>query len=137
MTEFINLGKHCSVHSCQQLDFLPFTCPRCLKVYCQDHRQFEKHQCSVTIDKTVPVCPLCNQIIPVFRNKGEDPNEKVDKHIRDGCPKVNYQEDIKTFKCSFHGCKEVEVQKIECKLCHHIFCFKHRLNLIFNFNLIL
>ncbi|KAF6158553.1 hypothetical protein GIB67_040067 [Kingdonia uniflora] len=27
--EFPNLGKHCSVEDCKQIDFLPFTCDRC------------------------------------------------------------------------------------------------------------
>ncbi|PVH65066.1 hypothetical protein PAHAL_2G416300 [Panicum hallii] len=27
--EFPNLGKHCSVGDCNQIDFLPFTCDRC------------------------------------------------------------------------------------------------------------
>ena len=32
--EFPNLGKHCSVGDCNQIDFLPFTCDRC------DHVRF-------------------------------------------------------------------------------------------------
>ncbi|PVH65067.1 hypothetical protein PAHAL_2G416300 [Panicum hallii] len=31
--EFPNLGKHCSVGDCNQIDFLPFTCDRCDHVY--------------------------------------------------------------------------------------------------------
>ncbi|OAY73065.1 Zinc finger AN1 and C2H2 domain-containing stress-associated protein 13 [Ananas comosus] len=27
--EFPDLGKHCSVDDCKQIDFLPFTCDRC------------------------------------------------------------------------------------------------------------
>ena len=30
--EFPDLGKHCSVDICKQIDFLPFTCDRCLQV---------------------------------------------------------------------------------------------------------
>ncbi len=33
----------------------------------------------------IPICPLCGASVPVRR--GEDVNAKVDKHIRDGCPK--------------------------------------------------
>jgi len=32
--EFPDLGKHCSVGDCNQIDFLPFTCDRC------DHVRF-------------------------------------------------------------------------------------------------
>jgi len=31
--EFPNLGKHCSVSDCRQLDFLPFTCDCCNQVH--------------------------------------------------------------------------------------------------------
>lgn len=30
---FPNLGKHCSVDDCRLIDFLPFTCDCCHKVY--------------------------------------------------------------------------------------------------------
>ena len=30
--EFPDLGKHCSVDYCKQIDFLPFTCDRCIQV---------------------------------------------------------------------------------------------------------
>jgi hypothetical protein len=29
---FPNLGQHCSVSDCQQIDFLPFSCDACNKV---------------------------------------------------------------------------------------------------------
>ncbi|XP_073115979.1 uncharacterized protein [Elaeis guineensis] len=32
MPEFPDLGNHCSVEDCRQIDFLPFTCDRCKKV---------------------------------------------------------------------------------------------------------
>lgn len=30
--QFPDLGKHCSVEDCKQIDFLPFTCDRCRQV---------------------------------------------------------------------------------------------------------
>lgn len=30
--EFLDLGKHCSVEECRQIDFLVFTCEGCKKV---------------------------------------------------------------------------------------------------------
>ena len=32
----MDIGKHC--HYCKQLDFLPFTCPKCNEIFCGDHR---------------------------------------------------------------------------------------------------
>ncbi|XP_064641155.1 AN1-type zinc finger protein 1-like [Lineus longissimus] len=41
----LNIGEHCSVHSCQQLDFLPFECKWCHQIYCLSHRSPDDHQC--------------------------------------------------------------------------------------------
>eukprot|EP00466_Bigelowiella_natans_P006743 jgi/Bigna1/86374/estExt_fgenesh1_pg.C_100064 len=32
-----------------------------------------------------PICPMCSVAVPIRR--GEDPNERVDRHIMEGCPK--------------------------------------------------
>jgi len=46
MAEFPNLGKRCGVLICQQLDFLPFECIHCKKLYCLDHRTIDGHNCT-------------------------------------------------------------------------------------------
>eukprot|EP00794_Sanderia_malayensis_P007912 gene7912-8767_t len=43
--EFPALGKQCSVEFCQQLDFLPFSCDACSKVFCVNHKERSSHQC--------------------------------------------------------------------------------------------
>ncbi|KAF2345964.1 Zinc finger AN1-type [Trinorchestia longiramus] len=43
--EFPELGHHCHVASCQQLDFLPLTCQYCSLTHCKDHSQPDDHQC--------------------------------------------------------------------------------------------
>lgn len=32
--DLMALGQHCSLPDCQQLDFLPFKCDSCNKVFC-------------------------------------------------------------------------------------------------------
>ncbi|XP_022344600.2 AN1-type zinc finger protein 1-like [Crassostrea virginica] len=46
MAEFLNLGKHCSLDGCKQIDFLPFTCTSCQKVFCLDHKFPDDHSCT-------------------------------------------------------------------------------------------
>ncbi|XP_061197863.1 AN1-type zinc finger protein 1-like isoform X2 [Saccostrea echinata] len=46
MAEFPNLGKHCSLEGCKQIDFLPFTCESCQQVFCLDHKFPDNHSCS-------------------------------------------------------------------------------------------
>jgi|AntRauTorckE6833_2_1112554.scaffolds.fasta_scaffold87462_2 predicted nucleic acid binding AN1-type Zn finger protein len=43
--EFPNLGKHCDLKNCRQLDFLPFYCRDCKKYYCKDHSYKKDHKC--------------------------------------------------------------------------------------------
>ncbi|CAL9224670.1 unnamed protein product, partial [Arabidopsis halleri] len=70
--EFPDLGKHCSVDVCKQIDFMPFTCDRCLQVLCLDHRSYMKHDCprDVTVVNT-----------GVWLNPEEDSNANWDKHV--------------------------------------------------------
>ncbi|KAL3858582.1 hypothetical protein ACJMK2_008855 [Sinanodonta woodiana] len=46
MAEFTSLGKHCSVPHCKQLDFLPFCCGGCSKIFCSNHRLEDSHDCT-------------------------------------------------------------------------------------------
>ncbi|XP_052229300.1 AN1-type zinc finger protein 1-like isoform X2 [Dreissena polymorpha] len=46
MAELPNIGKHCSVGSCKLLDFLPFACDGCKKIFCSEHRVKDVHCCS-------------------------------------------------------------------------------------------
>jgi len=123
--EFPNLGKHCSDRSCQRLEFLPYTCERCKRVFCQDHRKFVDHNCPIQVDRVVPVCPLCAQIIPLL--PGEDANEKVARHMDAGCrPEKSVVPILDDHACSMPRCKEKEHQKCICQLCNKNFCYKHK-----------
>jgi len=121
--ELPDIGQHCSIPLCQQLDFLPYTCTRCKKVYCANHRRAETHNCSVVVDRVIPSCPVCGQVIPVKPN--EDPNVVVARHIDDGCPQVQGTKD--KFVCEMHGCNVSGLaEKFNCPGCGHAFCLSHR-----------
>jgi len=126
--EFPSLGQHCSEKTCNLLDFLPMKCDACGKIYCKDHVQYSTHQCpdSYKKDVQVPVCPLCNQPVPVKR--GEAPDIRVGEHIDRDCqadPAVAKRK-VFTNKCSQKGCKQKEVVRITCDGCYLNYCLRHR-----------
>ncbi|XP_018423496.1 PREDICTED: AN1-type zinc finger protein 1 isoform X1 [Nanorana parkeri] len=41
----VEIGQHCDVEHCGQLDFLPFICDGCSKVFCLVHRNRDSHGC--------------------------------------------------------------------------------------------
>lgn len=125
--EFPSLGNQCGVANCKQLDFLPFTCDLCKKIFCKDHRQYDAHSCEEahSKDNIVPNCPLCGAIIVV--QAGQDPNIAVDQHIASGC--VTPQKPKKKSHpnaCSKKGCKKKELIPIQCTACGLKFCLTHR-----------
>jgi len=123
--EFPDLGKHCTVQSCKLLDFLPFRCDACKKIFCLDHRHYLSHACPMadTKDTVVPSCPLCGQMIRVY--KGEDIDAKMESHISGGC-KPMHEEGGKANPCSVRSCKKGELVPILCPYCHNNFCLAHR-----------
>ncbi|GBG83677.1 hypothetical protein CBR_g37478 [Chara braunii] len=126
---FPDLGKHCSVESCKLIDFLPFQCDKCDKVFCLEHRTYQNHQCANanTGDVAVLVCPMCAKSVRLVPN--EDPNITWERHVQDGCDPSNYERlTQKKAKCPVPGCKEVMTfsNKVTCKECHVEVCLKHR-----------
>lgn len=41
----LNIGKHCDIKDCHQLDFLPFECDSCSKIFCLEHKSTTSHDC--------------------------------------------------------------------------------------------
>ncbi|KAL0911461.1 hypothetical protein M5K25_019604 [Dendrobium thyrsiflorum] len=125
---FPNLGKHCSVEDCKLIDFLPFTCDCCDKVFCLQHRSYAKHLCpnANQMDVTVLVCPLCAQGVRLVPN--EDPNITWDLHVNGDCDPSNYQKVTKKKRCPAPGCREILVfsNTIRCKDCTQEHCLRHR-----------
>lgn len=126
--ELPDLGKHCTVSSCNKLDFLPIKCDACSQIFCEEHYQYAVHDCSNAYKKNnqVPVCPLCNIPIPVKR--GNAPDIAVGAHIDNDCQSDPAKNNRKVFtnKCSLKGCKAKEVIPIVCSECTYNYCLKHR-----------
>jgi len=120
--EFHDVGKHCDWSECKQLDFLPYRCDGCHKTFCQDHRLPRDHSCVNPPIQQVysPSCPLCGTVVAV--KKGEDPNWKVEQHIRAGCPSKPRH----PHKCHVRGCTGYELVAVKCNKCHRNVCLKHR-----------
>ncbi|KAF9596042.1 hypothetical protein IFM89_006969 [Coptis chinensis] len=126
--EFPDLGKHCSVDICKQIDFLPFTCDRCYQVFCLEHRSFARHQCpnANKQDVTVVICPLCAKGVRLIPD--EDPNITWETHVNTDCDQSNYAKATKKKKCPVPGCRELLTfsNTIRCKDCNVDHCLKHR-----------
>ncbi|XP_021371212.1 AN1-type zinc finger protein 2A-like [Mizuhopecten yessoensis] len=126
--ELPHLGTHCSNKSCKQLDFLPMKCDACSQIFCGDHITYNCHQCTESYkkDNQVPVCPLCNQPIPI--KKDEMPDVVVGQHIDNDCQSdpARKRRKIYTNRCSHKGCKHKELIPVTCDKCRKNFCLKHR-----------
>ncbi|KAL3357443.1 hypothetical protein AABB24_017918 [Solanum stoloniferum] len=126
--EFPNLGKHCFVDDCRQIDFLPFTCDCCHQVYCLEHRSYNRHHCPTANknDVTVVVCPLCAKGVHLIPD--EDPNITWESHVNTECDPSNYDKATKKRKCPVPGCREFLTfsNTIKCQECTVDHCLKHR-----------
>eukprot|EP01111_Echinosteliopsis_oligospora_P011450 TRINITY_DN3788_c0_g1_i2.p1 TRINITY_DN3788_c0_g1~~TRINITY_DN3788_c0_g1_i2.p1 ORF type:complete len:282 (-),score=41.39 TRINITY_DN3788_c0_g1_i2:13-858(-) len=114
------LGKHCENEGCNQLDFLPFECISCHKIFCLEHKSASAHHCSSSINVVAPVCPICDHVVPV--KLGDDVNIILDAHIAKGCVKGGSN----LHACSLPNCKTKEVAPLICKLCNQNHCVRHR-----------
>ncbi|KAI9323073.1 hypothetical protein BX666DRAFT_1883048 [Dichotomocladium elegans] len=123
--ELPNIGKHCTFDGCAQLDFLPYTCYRCKRIFCQEHFKLVDHHCpridDPQFDIRVPTCPICDKPVPGPR--GEDPNIRVNRHIQNNCADL----DKPTNVCHQKGCKAKLLVPMQCMDCRHAYCVKHRL----------
>ncbi|XP_048321080.2 zinc finger AN1 and C2H2 domain-containing stress-associated protein 13 [Ziziphus jujuba] len=126
--EFPDLGKHCTVEDCKQIDFLPFSCDRCNKVFCLEHRSYIKHSCPKADkqDVTVVICPLCAKGVRLIPD--EDPNITWERHVNTDCDPSNYEKVTKKKKCPVPGCKDILTfsNTIKCRDCLVDHCLKHR-----------
>ncbi len=117
--DLLGLGEHCSWPSCQQIDFLPFTCDCCNKTYCLDHRRYESHSCSAAGSRSseVIVCPLCAKGVKLL---GRDANVAFDEHQREGtCDSANWRRVNAKPRCPVKGCREklTTINTYACKRC--------------------
>ncbi|VDP92061.1 unnamed protein product [Echinostoma caproni] len=129
LMELPHLGTNCSYASCRRLDFLPVKCEGCHKLFCKDHYPYDNHTCTNPgiRDKQVPVCPLCNAIVPI--RPGELPDVRVGHHIDTACqskPALEMKGKIFSNACSFPRCKKRELVACRCDQCGLNFCMGHR-----------
>ncbi|XVE83893.1 hypothetical protein DITRI_Ditri16bG0124900 [Diplodiscus trichospermus] len=124
---FPDLGKHCQHSDCDQLDFLPFKCEGCHKVFCLEHRSYKSHECPKSDHKSrkVIVCETCSTSIEVT-GKGEEEEKMVlQRHEKSGdCDPRKKKKPI----CPVRRCKEnlTFSNSSVCKVCQLKVCLKHR-----------
>ena len=76
--DLMSIGQQCTV--CRCCDFLPYCCPACRDVFCQEHRHRDAHKCTGHAEATAIVCPLCALAIKL--RPDEDPNAAFEAHMR-------------------------------------------------------
>lgn len=127
--EFPDLGRHCSEETCHQLDFLPFKCDGCRKMFCLEHRTYKAHSCPNESHKDVSVliCPVCAKSVKkVF---GESSEVTMKKHSQgSSCDPSNFAKVMKKPKCPVRGCRELLTfsNKYSCNSCQKSVCLRHR-----------
>ncbi|KYQ89236.1 hypothetical protein DLAC_09891 [Tieghemostelium lacteum] len=120
------IGVHCAVEDCHLLDFLPFNCAGCKKMFCLEHKEYSEHKCPTPVVKKGGVtvtCEKCNTILPVPVGIGSlsDPKNVLRNHVILGCkPKST----INKYKCTL--CNAGSAIPVECKSCRNNYCIKHR-----------
>ncbi|NP_001106261.2 AN17 [Zea mays] len=123
---FPNLGAHCDKPDCNQLDFLPFDCDGCGKVFCAAHRTYGDHGCAKAADqgRTVVVCPDCGDAIERLV-PGQGEREILEAHVRSRrCDPGKKRKP----RCPARRCREQLTfsNTQDCKGCGRKVCLKHR-----------
>ncbi|KAB2634227.1 zinc finger AN1 domain-containing stress-associated protein 12-like [Pyrus ussuriensis x Pyrus communis] len=125
---FPDLGRHCQLSDCHQLDFLPFQCDGCRKVFCVEHRSYKSHECpkSDHNSRKVVVCEICSASIETTGRDGEqDQKLLLEKHAKSGnCDPRKKKKPT----CPVRRCKEILTfsNTSTCKTCQIKVCLKHR-----------
>lgn len=130
-------SRHCSERGCGQLDFLPFTCEKCGRVYCLAHHKIRDHSCSYNPDSrnVMPTCPVCSQHIYVPAEASVD--AIVNAHLLSRCNShllSSHRDAQKSLSAAATrcdqptGCRNPEkFSTLLCKKCGGQFCLTHRL----------
>lgn len=125
---FPDLGSHCQLSDCHQLDFLPFTCHACQKVFCLEHRSCKSHECpkSDFNSRKVLVCEICSMSIETTGCQGEDDKAILQKHEKSG--DCDPKKKKKKPTCPVKRCKGILTfsNTSTCKTCQIQVCLKHR-----------
>jgi predicted nucleic acid binding AN1-type Zn finger protein len=127
---FPDLGAHCDREDCNQLDFLPFGCDGCGKVFCAEHRTYIDHGCARAADqgRTVVVCEACGDAIErTAAGAGAATDAEIlEAHARSrrGCDPARKRKP----RCPARRCRETLTfsNTSVCKGCGQKLCLKHR-----------
>ncbi|KAF8648039.1 hypothetical protein HU200_065076 [Digitaria exilis] len=127
---FPDLGAQCDEAGCNQLDFLPFECDGCGKVFCAAHRTYRDHGCAKAADqgRTVVVCPDCGDSIERAPGHAASEREILDAHVRSRrCDPARKQRKPPQY-CPVPRCEEVLTfcNTTQCNGCGLNVCIKHR-----------
>ncbi|RKF59917.1 AN1-type zinc finger protein 1 [Golovinomyces cichoracearum] len=104
------IGAHCTLNSCNRLDFLPFKCESCRNVYCLEHRSENSHNCSKAGEWAAR------------RRKGDLSSYplRVDKNMKETerkCASLKCQTTIGTSLST----------SVHCSFCNQHYCLRHRM----------
>ncbi|OVA14356.1 zinc finger protein [Macleaya cordata] len=131
---FPELGRHCQHSECNQLDFLPFKCDGCSKVFCVEHRTYKSHECPKPNpnSRRVVVCEICSTSIEMTNggksNKVDEEEEQkviLERHEKSGDCDPSKK---KKPKCPVKRCKQILTfsNNSTCKFCQLKVCLSHR-----------
>jgi predicted nucleic acid binding AN1-type Zn finger protein len=130
MSEFDHVGSHCTLPTCKQRDFLPFTCDTCKKPYCLAHRSYDAHNCEGALkrDMTSLDCPICGKSFKF--DKSKDPNEIWEEHYNFYCTKTESKSSSSSSSCARKGCisKLGPSNTFQCPKCLKKVCLSHRMS---------
>ncbi|CAN6448463.1 unnamed protein product [Victoria cruziana] len=141
--DILDLGRHCQFDECHQLDFLPFKCDGCKKVFCLEHRTYRSHSCHRAEHRSreVVICNVCSASIEIAEEnkaaigisgqiygKGEMEvllKILMEKHRASGRCDPRWKQKP---RCPIKGCKETLTfsNAITCRTCDKKTCLKHR-----------
>uniref|UniRef100_A0A0G4GC68 AN1-type domain-containing protein n=1 Tax=Chromera velia CCMP2878 TaxID=1169474 RepID=A0A0G4GC68_9ALVE len=117
----MEVGSHCQVETCNALDFLPFVCNGCDRVFCENHRRRETHGCQgIQSSESVVVCKRCRSAVTVPADS--DPQTTLTQHQQTTCLPVERS------TCSTEGCTTSGglVVLSPCPFCKKSFCLACR-----------
>jgi len=117
-----DVGSHCSFAYCKQLDFLPFLCNGCGRLFCRIHRRPDDHKCSAAstaIAEETVICRRCRRCIRVPATM--TPDEALEQHQAKDCPGERVAS-----VCAVSGCSAPVKVFTTCPSCNRVVCIKHR-----------
>ncbi|MCL7050816.1 hypothetical protein MKW94_017638 [Papaver nudicaule] len=128
---FPDLGGHCEFSGCNQLDFLPFDCNLCSKIFCVEHKSCKSHECPKTEqdNRRVVVCEKCSIALEVTNLGTEEEKQKIRLH--ENSRECDPSKKMKP-KCPVKGCKKhlgtiANYSYVTCGRCQLKVCLGHRL----------